>query len=213
MNLKEQMDTIYQDLPLGEIPWNIEEPPDVLVDLVESREILPGNALDLGCGAGNYAVWLATRGFQVTGVDVSPAAIELAEQLARKNDVSCRFVAADLLGDSLPLEVSFDFAYDWEVLHHIFPEDRGRYVVNVHRVLRPGARYLSVCFSEDDDPSFGGEGKVRETRLGTTLYFSSEREIRNLFEPYFDIEELETIEVAGKYKPHAAVKAWMTKRD
>ncbi len=213
MNLKAQMDSIYQDLSLEEIPWNLEQPPEVLVDLVESGKISPGNALDIGCGAGNYAVWLATRGFQVTGVDVSPAAIELAERLARKNGVSCRFVAADLLGSALPLEASFDFAYDWEVLHHIFPEDRDRYVLNVHRVLRPGARYLSVCFSENDDPGFGGEGKVRKTPLGTTLYFSSEQEIRQLFEPLFDIEELCTVEVAAKSKPHAAVKAWMTKKE
>jgi SAM-dependent methyltransferase len=211
MNTKEQMNTIYQDLPLEEIPWNFERPPGVLVDLVESKEILPSEALDIGCGAGNYAAWLATQGFQVTGVDISPAAIELAERLARKNRVPCRFVVADLLGNALPFEASFDFAYDWEVLHHVFPEDRGRYVSNVYRVLRPGARYLSVCFSEND-PSFGGKGKFRKTPLGTTLYFSSEQEIRKLVEPLFDIEKLETIEVAGKYKPHAAVKALMIKR-
>jgi SAM-dependent methyltransferase len=213
MNLKEQMDTIYRDLSLEEIPWNLEQAPRVLVDLIDSGEILPGKAIDIGCGAGNYAVWLANQGFQVTGVDLSPRAIELAERLAGKSGVPCGFVVADLLGEALPFQDSFDFAYDWEVLHHIFPEDRRRYVTNVHRVLRPGARYLSVCFSENDDPGFGGEGKVRKTPLGTMLYFSSEQEIQDLFEPFFDMDELTTIEVAGKFKPHAAVKALMTKKD
>ncbi|MHC4177147.1 MAG: class I SAM-dependent methyltransferase, partial [Planctomycetota bacterium] len=68
------MESIYGDLALDEIPWNLEAPPDVLVELVESRRVLPCSAVDLGCGAGNYAVWLATKGFHVTGVDLSPRA-------------------------------------------------------------------------------------------------------------------------------------------
>ena len=212
MTLKEQMESIYGDLALEEIPWNLEAPPDVLVELVESRRVLPCSAVDLGCGAGNYAVWLATKGFHVTGVDLSPRALELARALARNEGVSCDFVTGDVSGDALALGSSFDFAYDWEVLHHVFPESRGRYVANVHGMLRPGARYLSVCFSEQDDSGFGGAGKYRKTPLGTTLYFSSEQELRELFEPLFDVEELQTLKVAGKYRPHIAVKAFLTRR-
>jgi SAM-dependent methyltransferase len=204
------MDSLYRELSLEEIPWNLRSPPEVLVHLVDSGRILPCAAIDLGCGAGNYAVWLATQGFEVTGVDISPKALELARQLAVKKDVSCRFLGADLLGKLSGLESSFDFAYDWEVLHHVIPENRGRYVANVHRILRQGGRYLSVCFSEDD-PSFGQEGKYRRTPLGTTLYFSSEQELRDLFEPLFTVEELSTIEIAGKYNPHLAVKALLVK--
>jgi 2-polyprenyl-3-methyl-5-hydroxy-6-metoxy-1,4-benzoquinol methylase len=64
-------------------------------------------------------------------VDISPEAVELAKQLAVKKGVACRFPAADLLGDLTELEDSFDFAYDWEVLHHFFPENRSQYA-NVH---------------------------------------------------------------------------------
>ena len=166
MNLAEQMEHIYRDLPADEIPWNLEQPPDVLVELIESGRVPPCRAIDLGCGAGNYAVWLATRGFHVTGLDLSPAAVESARKLAAKAGVSCEFVVGDLLGDVAALEASFDFAYDWEVLHHIFPDQRRRYVANVRRMLRLGARYLSVCFSEEDT-SFGGGGKYRTTPLGT----------------------------------------------
>ena len=155
---------------------------------------------------------LATRGFDVTGVDSSPKAIELAQQLAIKKDVSCRFPTADLLGDLTELKGSFNFAYDWEILHHVFPESRSRYVANVHRMLRRGARYLSVCFSEND-PSVGQKRKYRKTPLGTTLYFSSEQELRDLFEPIFVVEELCTVEIAGKYNPHHAVKALLAKKE
>lgn len=62
MTLREQMDTIYRELTLDEIPWNVEDPPDTLTELVKSGWVLPCDAVDLGCGAGNYAVWLASKG-------------------------------------------------------------------------------------------------------------------------------------------------------
>ena len=213
MDLKAQMDGIYGGMPLDEIPWNRENPPDILVDLVETGRIAPCDAVDLGCGAGNNAVWLASRGFRVTGLELSPRAVELAEERANKHGVDCRFIAADLTTELSALDASFDFAYDWEVLHHVFPEDRERYVANAHRMLRAGGRYLSLCFSEDDSFGSGGDGKYRTTPLGTTLYFSSEAELRELFEMQFRVEELRTVEVPGKHGPHLAVMASMVKNE
>jgi SAM-dependent methyltransferase len=212
MSLEADMNRIYGELAPGEIPWNLEEPPGLLVELVESGRIAPCDAVDLGCGAGNYAVWLAGRGFRMTGIDLSSKALELAARQADARGVACRFAAADMTGELRDLQGRFDFAYDWEVLHHVFPEQRERYAANVHRLLRPGGRYLSVCFSEED-AGFGGTDKYRTTPLGTTLYFSSEQEVRELFEPLFQIGELRTIEVAGRYQPHKAVMALMTRRE
>ena len=213
MTLKEQMDTIYRELSLDDIPWNLEHPPALLTDLVESGWVSPGDAVDLGCGAGNYAAWLASKGFTMTGLDLSSRAVELATELARRRGVACRFAVRDMTDAVEGFDNAFDFAYDWEVLHHVFPESRERYVENVHRMLRPGGKYLSLCFSEDEPASFGGDGKYRTTPLDTTLYFSSERELQELFEPLFDIEQLCTIEVAGKRGPHMAVKALMSKKE
>lgn len=205
------MDEIYRTMSPDKIPWNVEEPPEVLVDLVERGRVAPCRALDLGCGAGNYAVYLAGRGFDVTGVDISPTAIGMAEENARKRGLSCRFIAADVLGDLHEVEGTFDLVYDWELLHHLSPEQREAYARNVREKLRPGGGYLSLCFSEQD-PQFGGQGKYRKTPLGTTLYFSSEEELRKLFMPHFEIQELRTVEVRGKYAPHLAVCAFMTRR-
>ncbi len=205
------MDEIYRKMSPEEIPWNMEEPPKALVELVESEKVKPCKTLDMGCGTGNYAVYLAGKGFEVTGVDISPTAIMIAQENARKKRVRCDFIAADVLGNLKEVEESFDFAYDWEVLHHIFPEQREKYLQNVHRKLNFGCQYLSLCFS-DENPQFGGSGKYRETPLGTVLYFSSETELRDLFSKYFNIIELKTIEVSGKFAPHLAVYAFMVKR-
>ncbi len=202
------MDAIYRDLAPDRIPWNIEHPPELLVELVESKWIQPCKAVDLGCGTGNYTLWLASKGFQMTGIDISSKAIEMAEHQARTREISCRFIKHDLLSRPGELPRAFGFAYDWEVLHHIFPKDRKTYVSNVHSILLPKGIYFSVCFSETD-PDFGGEGKYRKTPIGTTLYFSSEQELRELFGLLFRIEKLYTKRIAGKYGPHEVIVALM----
>ena len=205
------IDSIYREMPLEKIPWNIETPPDALVELVKNEKVKPCKTIDLGCGAGNYAIWLAGEGFDVTGIDVSPTAIKVAKRNAKKKGIKCSFLAADVLGDLEEVKETFDFAYDWELLHHIFPEKRREYVENVHRMLNLGGKYFSVCFSEKN-PQFGGSGKYRETPLGTILYFSSEDELRDLFQPYFNIAELRTTEIKGKFAPHIANCAFMEKK-
>ena len=205
------VDRIYQTLSLENIPWNSESPPEELVDLVNDGTVRPCKAVDLGCGAGNYAIYLAGLGFTVTGIDSSPTAIRIAGEHAKKQGARCRFVVADLLGDLYEVTDTFDFAYDWEFLHHIFPEDRDVYIRNVHKITRPGAMYFSVCFAESD-PQFGGTGKYRSTRIGTTLYFSSESEIRDLVSPYFTIRELKTVDITSKFGPHRAVYLLASRR-
>jgi len=205
------MDEIYRKRAVEEIPWIAEKPPGVLVELVETGVIQPCKAVDLGCGTGNYAIYLAGLGFEVTGIDISPTAIGIAGENAKKKGVQCNFIAADVLGDLGEAWGTYDFAYDWELLHHIFPEHRKKYVENVARLLNPKGLYLSVCFSEKS-PQFGGTGKYRETPLGTVLYFSSEAELRDLFEPCFQINELKTIRISGKAAPHLAIYAFMEKR-
>jgi len=137
--------------------------------------------------------------------------LEKTQKKAVQAGFRVRFLAADVLGDLAEITDAFEFAYDWHLLHHIYPEYRQRYLRNVSRLLAPGGRYLSVCFSEDD-PAFGGAGKYRTTSLGTRLYFSSEKEMRELFKHGFLIEELRTIETEGRAAPHLSVWALMTKK-
>ena len=208
---KNETDEIYRNKSLEEIPWNIESPPEALVELVESKKVKPCKTIDLGCGTGHYATYVAGKGFEVTGIDISPTAIKIAQENAMEREVECKFLVADVRLDFAEVKETFDFAYDWTLLHHIYPEKRKKYAENVNRILNSGGNYLSVCFSEKD-PCFGGTGKYRKTGVGTILYFSSEEEIGDLFEPYFTIEELKTIEISGKTLDHLAIYAFMQKK-
>ncbi|MEW5925508.1 MAG: methyltransferase domain-containing protein [Candidatus Zixiibacteriota bacterium] len=156
MNIDEQMERIYRDIPPEKIPWNMPHPPDLLVEAVKQGKIKPCRMIDLGCGAGNYSVWFAQQGFDVTGVDISKNAIALATGLAASKGAKCKFIATDLLGDLSEFHSSFDFAFDWEVLHHIAPENRSRYLENVHGLLRSDGIYFSLCFSDKDIDFSGG---------------------------------------------------------
>jgi len=211
MNLKDKMEQIYGTTPVDKIPWNIKQPPRQLVELVESGKIAPCLTVDLGCGTGNYAIWLARKGFHVTGIDISEKAVDLARKLAEQEEVECMFRVGNLTDTDFTADTEYEFAYDWEVLHHVFPEDRYTYIQNVSRLLHKGAKYFSVCFSEQD-PDFGGKGKYRKTPMETTLYFSSEKEIEQILDAHFEIKELTTTEIAGKYGPHKAVIAFAVKK-
>ncbi len=202
---QKDIDKIYKESSLEKIPWIYETPPPILVELINNNKIKPCKTIDLGCGIGNYAIYLGSKGFNVTGVDNSAAAITIAIKSANEKDIKCNFHTADVLGDLKDVGHNYDFAYDWELLHHIFPEKRPIYVRNIYNLLKPGGTYLSVSFSEKDS-FFGGQGqgKYRETPLGTVLYFSSESELKELFTPLFNIEELKTIEIRGKPVSHLA---------
>jgi SAM-dependent methyltransferase len=210
MSIRKQMDAIYRQTPLEQIPWQMDAPPEILVDLIADGTLRPCRALDLGCGAGTSSIYLAGQGFDVTGVDISAAAIALAEKRAQRAGATCRFAAADLTGEVDGIGGGFELAFEWEVLHHVLPEQRQAYLDNVDRLLAPGARYLSVCFSEES-PAFGGQGKLRRTPMGTELYFSSADELRALFSMRFEILGLDTVEVPGKQAPHLAIRALLVK--
>ncbi|MCS7252980.1 MAG: class I SAM-dependent methyltransferase [Armatimonadota bacterium] len=211
----EKLERIYSTLHPDEIPWVSDELPEEFVELIESGFVKPCKAIDLGCGLGLHAIHLAKLGFNVTGVDISPSAIERARKNARIAGVveRCRFIVADVLSD-LPSIIceTFEFAYDWYLLHHIHPEHRERYIANVSALLCSGGKYLSACFSETD-AHFGGAGKYRATPLGTVLYFSSEEELRELFSRCFCVLELKTVKVKSKLPmPHDVIIALMEKQ-
>lgn len=102
---------------------------------------LPRTALDMGCGTGADAVYLAERGIEMFAIDSSPAALELARARAARAGVEVTWIEGDVL--DVPLEdSSIDLVADHGCLHHVAQEDQARYAQEVARVMRPGGRLL-----------------------------------------------------------------------
>jgi SAM-dependent methyltransferase len=103
-------------------------------------------AIDLGCGGGQAARRLAARGYDVTGVDFSETAIALAREHTR--DPRVQFAVGDCLALAADDE-AFDLAIDNHLLHCLLGEDRGRFLREVARVVRPGGLLFSDTMSRD----------------------------------------------------------------
>lgn len=198
MNDKEILEKTYEKP--GAV-WTSIEPPAEVVELIEKGKIKPCKCLDSGCGEGFYSIYLASKGFEVTGVDLSENAIKYAKENAEKAGVKVNFIAMDI-SDLDKLNKKFDFIFEWALLHHIMPEKREKYVENISKLLNKDGKYLSVCFNEQD-PKFGKGKKLRiipkgaRAAMGTKLYFSSLQELKELFKPHFKIIESKVYEKPG----------------
>ncbi|HEV2217279.1 MAG TPA: methyltransferase domain-containing protein [Candidatus Dormibacteraeota bacterium] len=126
------------------MPWE-GGPRSELMQLVESGRLKPGRAVDLGCGSGANAVYLAEHGFEVTGVDFAASALEKAELLAKAHNARVKWVQDDLT-HLTHLTGQFDVLVDYGVLDDLGGRDRDRYVEQVTPLARVGGQFLLWCF-------------------------------------------------------------------
>jgi 2-polyprenyl-3-methyl-5-hydroxy-6-metoxy-1,4-benzoquinol methylase len=89
MSTKSKWENFYSKTPLDKIPWNTTQA-DFFHQLLYAGKLGQGKALDLGCGLGNKSIALAKHNFQVTSIDISPTAIELAKKQAKKRKNQCQ---------------------------------------------------------------------------------------------------------------------------
>lgn len=127
-------------------PWEIGRPQSSVVEL-ERDGFLTGRVLDVGCGTGENALFLASAGCDVVGIDASQFAIEKARTKAREREHDVEFVCADAL--ALPFDdESFDNVIDSGLLHVLAEKDHDRFTGSLHRVLRSGGCYHVLCLNE-----------------------------------------------------------------
>ena len=128
----------------------------------------PGRALDLGCGQGVDAVYLAQRGWTVVGVDFVAAALELARARARVAGVTVELREGDVLDYDSP--EGFDLVVDSGCLHHLPAGRLAAYRARLDRWLLPGADYLLVHFCRRSRLDFSA-GPRRATKEQVTGWF------------------------------------------
>jgi SAM-dependent methyltransferase len=171
----ETFDKLYRGEPAFEgaptprgIPWDIRQAQPRLMEL-EALGGFSGEVLDIGCGLGDNAIYLASRGHSVTGLDGSPAAIEEARRRAADAGVTVTFDVADAT-DLSGYEGRFDTVVDSALYHCLDDDARRAYIAALYRATRPGARLHLSCFSEGQvNGLVAPMGHVPESNIRDTL--------------------------------------------
>ena len=162
----------------GYTPWDHGLVDTNLMQAVERFKISPGKALDIGCGTGDNAIWLAQHGFSVTGCDFSATAIETAR--AKPTTERVGFLAVDFLADPIP-DSPFSFIFDRGCFHSIKGNpDRKRFVQNAASILEKEGLWLSLIGNADTPRQDGGPPRM------------TAEEVVSLVEPQFEILSLES---------------------
>lgn len=148
----EMLQRRYQERNL---PWDLPLPPPGIVALAGA--LPPGRALDLGCGVGRTAIYLAAAGWLVDGVDFVPEAIEMAEGRVAAAGVAEQVRLFHGSVAAMPfLDGPYDLAVDIGCMHALEGDDLRGYAGEVARLVRPGGRYVLFAHlrerAEDDVP-------------------------------------------------------------
>ncbi len=147
--------------------WDVDFPQPVFVELAQ-RGAIRSPVLDAGCGSGEIALYLASRGFDVWGIDLVGAAIARARAKATVRGLpAARF----LVGDALRLEdlgMTFSTVVDSGLLHAFCDEERAFFVQGLARILAPGGFYHFLGFS-DRQPGTDGPRRLTEADIRTTF--------------------------------------------
>jgi methyl halide transferase len=162
----------------GTPPWETGQPSAELARVIAEEKILPCRVIELGCGTGINAVWLAQQGFDVTAVDITPLAIEKARQRAIAAGVTVRFELADVL-DLRETYEPFPFFFDRGCYHAVRTLDVRAYLRTLERVTAPGSLGL-VLTGNARDPHPPGQGPP----------VVSAEELHAELEPLFEIVRL-----------------------
>lgn len=152
-NIIKRWDILYKNGKYKKY-WEYKNPSQELIAIIGSG-IIPkkGTTLDIGCGTGNEAIFLAQCGFNSIGVDISEKALKIAERRARKSAVNVKWVLGNVL--NMPINSdTIDFVNDRGCLHHIFEKDRIQYAKEIERVLKPEGHILIRGSSKSDEGYF-----------------------------------------------------------
>lgn len=132
-------------------PWDIGRPQAAFV---AAADAIRGRVLDVGCGTGDLAIWLAERGCTVTGVDFLAVPLEQARSKAATRGVAVNFLPMDALTVG-QIPERFDAVTDCGLFHTFDDAGRAAYVAALARLLEPGARLFMLCMAESEPGTHG----------------------------------------------------------
>ena len=147
-------------------PWDIGRPQGEIVRLAEQGEIV-GRVLDVGCGTGENALYLAGRGLEVRGIDAAPRAIEQARAKADQRELSVQFDAWNAL-ELEQLGTQYDTVIDSGMFHTLSDAERGAFSESLASVLPRGGTFYLLCWSEKEPGSWGPR-RVTQAEIRATF--------------------------------------------
>ncbi|MCY3771908.1 MAG: class I SAM-dependent methyltransferase [Gemmatimonadetes bacterium] len=165
-------------------PFLTDKPDENLVSCFEQDCLTPGNAIDLGCGIGRNAVYLAKGGYRVDAIDLSETAIERGRSLARRSEVDVNFIVGSI----------FDLAYDAGLLHHLQPHRRPYYLEKIHAVLKPNGMFEMTCFDTSAGVPKEDWEIYEEGRMPPGIGYTEDR-LRRILQHRFEIIEFRPMKV------------------
>ncbi len=154
---------------------------------LESEPLHGRKVLDYGCGPGDFGLWMACRGADVTLLDLSPAAIELGLRRAKASGLVVRGIAADASNLKMFGDAEFDLVFACAALHHTLKYPGA--AQELARVMKPGAR-LVLCETWGGNPLLNAARRLHWKIIGAGNedgedFLMSRREIQAL-KPFFD---------------------------
>jgi cyclopropane fatty-acyl-phospholipid synthase-like methyltransferase len=153
---------LFEQMYQSQAPWDIGRPQPQIERLEASGEIR-GRVLDVGCGTGDNALFLASRGHDTWGLDFVPAAIERAQAKAAQRALNIHFRVANAL-ELYQLTERFDTVIDCGLFHTFGDAERTVFVRGLAAVLQPGGMLHILCFS-DQEPGTDGPRRVTQQEL------------------------------------------------
>jgi SAM-dependent methyltransferase len=164
----------------GDSPWDTGRPSTELQRVLAEEEIAPCRCIELGCGTGSNAVWLAQQRFDMTAVDISPLAIDRARARAAAAGVTVRWLVADVL-DPPDLGAPYRFFFDRGCYHVVRRTDVQRFLQTLETIAEPGTLGLVLTGNarepHDPGPPVVDEATLRQ-ELGQVFQIEWLREFR-----------------------------------
>ncbi|MEO8506200.1 MAG: methyltransferase domain-containing protein [Betaproteobacteria bacterium] len=172
-------------------PFFVASPDESLVQWVDEALVGPGKALELGCGNGRNAIFLAHRGFDVVGVDCSRKAIDWARERAREAGLTVRLRCQSVFDFEYEAG-SYDLVYDSGCFHHIPPHRRRTYVELVASALKPGGWFGLTCFRPEGGSGYSDHEVYERRSLGGGLGYT-EAQLRDIWSHDLEVHTVRTM--------------------
>ncbi|NPA94947.1 MAG: class I SAM-dependent methyltransferase [Thermodesulfobacteria bacterium] len=190
MATKEEIERYQRRYETGDTPWDSGRPDKNLVNFLKTAQLSGKKALEIGCGTGENAIFLAQNGFDVTATEIVPLALDKAREKAEKQGVSINFLVKDIMDEDIPGK-PFDFAFDRGCFHHYkTPEERLKFARRLAQHL--GDRGIWLCLAGNSDgEKVHGQGPPKRTA----------QEMVAAVEPFFEILLLKSGEFDSNMTP------------